>query len=256
MRLILSGSSRCGTTITRDILSEHPDIHMTNELRLYYENLLFIKPEQYFNFIKKAFKKSGWDYNKLPIKIDMNNFTNKCMSVLEKDTIENRILAAEKIIFNGKYKIFGDKGAKPSAIYRMNAEGIKFKLILIYRDGRDVAASGVRHKRGLAPPWSNKAIDNAVLWAINFNNWFSVIDSGVVKDYIIIKFEDYIDKPEYNFRKIAEFLNLNPDIFLDIQREKFIFTEAHRGYHTKWCPNWRKTFPYSVKEVLKRLEYI
>jgi hypothetical protein len=187
-KLILQGSSRCGTTITRDILSAHPKIWLTNELRVfcdYNPSKLVTSPclyadtaEQYFTALQnKVIKGEGVEYHKFPPGFDFNRMVELCKAHLKEDTLEGRLDAVYSALAgNNNLEWFGDKQARLNVLLKMYELGIDYKLIVIYRDGRDVAASGARHKRGLMPPWSNDPVENADHWAEIFEKLLSVLE--------------------------------------------------------------------------------
>ena len=257
MRLIIKGSSRCGTTITRRILSKHSDIHITNELRMYcetitqrfgsYPALSADTPEEYFrSLLKKMRGGEGIGYHKLPVGFNKDTFVSQCLKAIKEDTMINRVEAVEQVLFSDKFKYCGDKGGDLTILTRLP----NTKIIFIHRDGRDVAVSGARFKRGLKPPWSNNPIANAHYWAENMSYIFDQLNQ--FEDYIVIRFEDYIDFPAKNFEKFTSFLGLGMMSYTKyINRKK-----AHKGYYSKHWPNWKKTATPLTKEMLKELNYI
>lgn len=251
-RLILTGSSRCGTTITRHILSEHPDIYLTNELRLYWRTLLNKDPNIYFNYIKKMMVK-GNNYSKLPKNFSKKLFNEICSS-FKDDTILNRILSAEKGIFMNPPRYFGDKGVNLSVLDRFFEINLDFKLIFIYRDGRDVAYSGFRQlKDRTEPPWSNDMPKNALHWAKKING---LLKRQEKNNWLAIKFEDYIENPDKNINKVADYLEID-SAPLFMARDRFINNKtSHIGYYKKGWPNWQTECPQQAINVLKKLGYL
>ena len=252
-RLILKGAARCGTTITRDILSAHPDIYLTNEVRLYWVPYSFKTAEDYFKKLKQNVERMDanppdWrpdNYCSIPDYVDMNNFVEDCMSHLQKDTVKDRILGAEKVLYGDRYRYFGDKGATPDTLRRMSKD-LPYKLIFIVRDGRHVASSKIRLG------WSSDIVRAVNDWTKTIGSTLDVID----KDYIIIRFEDYIDYPERNTNKMAKFLGVGKEKLFNIKQKLFSIEKAHKGYYKDYCPDWNKTFPKKTKQLLERLNYI
>jgi hypothetical protein len=264
-KLILTGSSRCGTTITRDILSAHPKIWLTNELRVFFDqnpSRLAMGPclyadtaEEYFTALKnKVIKAENVDYHKFPPGFDFNKMVELCLAHLKEDTLEGRLDAVYTALAgNNNLEWFGDKQARPNVLKKMYELGIDYRLIIIYRDGRDVAASGARQKKGAPPPWSNDPAENADSWAAIFENQLSVLEILDPNMYVLIRFEDYILEPDKNFELIGELLGIDHNEF-----NKTIFKKekAHMGYYAQWCPDWEQTFTERSKAMLKRLGYI
>lgn len=242
MRIIVTGASRCGTTITGDIIGSHPSVYMARELRLY--DLGYVR-NTFQQIVNKELERPGYHR----IKINTSTFVSECESVLTKNTPNGRIQAAEKILFGQSLHV-GDKGGATSSTLRKMT--LPYKLIIVYRDGRDVAASGVRlgytTKLGYGkPPYSISAEENALAWARALGAMLGVVDAGLVSDYLILKFEDYPDK---NIEKLSNYLGL------DLNLSSFDLERAHIGYYKELYPEWVKTFPKPAKDLLCRLKYI
>ena len=264
-KLILTGSSRCGTTITRDILSDHPMIWLTNELRVFFDKnpsrfalgpcLYADTAEEYFTALKnKVIKGEGVEYHKFPPWFDFNKMVELCLANLKEDTLEGRLEAVyTALVGNHNLDWFGDKQARPNVLLKMYELGIEYKLIVIYRDGRDVAASGARHKRGLPPPWSNDPVENAESWAGIFESLFDVLEKLDPSMYVVIRFEDYILEPDKNFELMGELIGIDHNKF---NKAMFKKEKAHMGYYPQWCPDWKQTFTEKSKTMLNRLGYI
>jgi hypothetical protein len=257
MRLVLVGSSICGTTITRKILSAHNRVWLTNELRIYYMDnyqsgkvykiLSSEKPEEYFkSLLEKIERGEGKLYHALPPWVDYDNFVYNCMQKLKEDTINGRIEAVEDVIFDNKFEYFGDKGADIAVIKNLPDTNV----IFIYRDGRDVAFSGARQKRGMVPPWSNSLKDNAHHWACNMENITKNIHN--FNKRLFLRFEDFIEYPSLNFDKMSSFLNM------DFYRYSHLIkaNKSHVGYYVGNWKNWREEATDKTKKMLSILGYI
>src|SRR5688572_15753396 len=97
-RLILTGSSRCGTTITRHILSSHPAIWLTNELRIFHgathlgNCLHSATAAEYFAMLRrKVVECEGVDYHRFPPGFDFERLVESCLERLEEDSLRGRI---------------------------------------------------------------------------------------------------------------------------------------------------------------------
>lgn len=246
------GSSRSGTTITRNIISRHPKIHITNELRIYSPKLFSKDPGVYFHSIQRELNRYSNDYHKLPRKLNKKHFASACMKKLKKDTIENRLIVVEGLLFNNTFEFLGDKGGEIGVINRLHRLGIKCELIYIHRDGRDVASSGVRSRRNIKPPWSSDAVANAKHWAHRVNTFIkNPVDA---KKHIVIRFEDYMLSPGKNMKAIEDFLGVKG--LVKFEKSMIAPKKAHISGYKKHCPNWEKDFPKWVKDVLKELDYV
>lgn len=264
-KLILSGSSRCGTTVTRRILCSNPDIWITNELRTFFHEAGNIKmptrpvlyaptAKEYFEaLVMKVKTGEGVDYHGFPTGFNFDTFVDDCMRNLHDDSLDGRLNAVCETIGGNRFKYIGDKGASHKVLLDMYEKGIEYKLIVIHRDGRDAAASGARHRRGLKPPWSNCCVENADHWAGNFEGLFSVLDKIDNRNYTVLRFEDYIENPDLNYKKMADLLEVDVDSF---NKNIFKPDSSHMGYFPNHCPDWENTFTERSKTMLKRLNYI
>ncbi|MFC2062044.1 sulfotransferase [Elusimicrobiota bacterium] len=78
------------------------------------------------------------------------------------------------------------------------------KFIHIYRDPRDVAASFIQNK------WGPENIEKAAQWVRSiYERWENKKTKLETGDYIEIKFEDFIEKPEYILEKTCEFIGVS-----------------------------------------------
>jgi hypothetical protein len=260
-KLILTGSSRCGTTITRNLLSSHPAVWLTNELRVFHgtthlgDCLHSARAEDYFRMLqRKVVECEGVDYHRFPAGYDFENLVEDCLRNLREDSLRGRIDAVLAALYGPSPRQYvGDKGASHDVLLRMREEGIDYKLIVIHRDGRDAAASGARRKWGREPPWSDDAAENAESWAENFEALFEVMDRLDPRDCLLLRFEDYVEHPDRNFRRMADFLGVDPAGF---KRGRFNPDAAHIGCHVDWCPDWRSTFSPKAVAMLARLGYV
>lgn len=255
MFLIVFGSSRSGTTITMKILNEHSDIHLLNESRIFYNDFININPaEAYINKICNRIAGKR-DYHRVPKGYKINSLKNKFLNTLKEDSIVNRAKALHKVMVpEFKHKIVGNKGGDPETIHKLMNSDFDLKVVYIHRDGRDVASSGVRYKKGLGAPWSNNSIENVEFWADRVNRFLTLKNDLPKEKFTIIKFEDYIDSPGKNMKKVEKLLGING--LVGLEKQKIDTKQAHYGYYTKWIPNWNTIFSDEVKNTLKSLGYI
>jgi len=203
-----------------------------------------------FLLLKKCFKVVG-GARFVPEHVNFVNFEKRCTNDLKKDTLKNRIRAVESNIFKGT-KFFGDKGASIDVLLDMLNVGMVFKFIMIYRDGRDVAVSGVRHNRNLKPPWSNSHVENIAAWQERIDGWLKVLNDNTISDHCILRFEDYIDNPGKNEEKVARLLGVKN---IDLE-SGFSSKKSHSGYYKHMWKNWRKEIPKESLELLEKLNYL
>lgn len=250
-RLILSGSSRCGTTITCDYLIKHPDVYLTNELRIYYNGLIKDNPVDYYNIILSKYNKPG--YHRIP-DIEAKSRLIECIANANEEGIYQRIINVENAVFNGFNGYIGDKGVSFRAINAMDENDVDYKLIYIYRDGRDVAYSGyLKSSQGAKPPWSQNMAENAEHWAMRFKTFLDLAEG---RNWLGIRFEDFINKPGKNSKKISEYLGIDQGKLITAEKSTINKKRAHLGHHKNNWPNWKNDSSELFLSVLDRLNYI
>jgi len=242
MRLILIGDSTFGTTATRRILSAHNRVWITNGLNIYCDSFnSFSRPEDYFNFLseKMTTDKSKINHS-LPPWVDYNKFVESCMSELEEDSVLGMIKAVEAVLFENKFKYFGDTSNNIEIISRLKDT----KVIFIYRDGRDVAIfNSKKHKLSTIKDLAHK-------WACDMESITKNIHN--FDECITLRFEDFVEYPEISFDKMSSFLDLN----LNRYKKLINVRENHIGYYEKNWINWRKEATDKTKKMLSLLGYI
>jgi hypothetical protein len=256
MRLLVTGRQRSGTTITRHILNSHPDIWLTNELLLYDFFGGHGKFKSFRKWVKKRFKKTyRQERYAFPFDIDASSFKRQYKETLGSNTsLSAKITSAEICIFQKQYKIFGDKGGL-GAISALQEARLPFKMLYLFRDGRDSVASSISRNKGKKDNASWKTSDpfeSSLHWANALKKWFELKALLNKDDYLEIQFEQFVKNPGETLGKIANFLEVE-DRF---DRHIFDNSKAHTGRYKRQIPDWRDTFSKEAIEVLKELKYI
>ena len=241
-RLILTGASRSGTTISNGILREHSDVWMTNEVRTY----LALFREDYFSFIYNKLKGDP-GYHRLPPSFNIDSLKD-----LKEDDPTKRIQVIEKRMFGDRYKVFGDKGILRQGAEVMYNHRIPYKLIIIHRDGRDIISSALRHRNNT---WfgSGSIREKSGCWAKITTSQFDFAEEFDV-EHLIIRFEDYIDRPGKNMELIENFLGI--DGLVSLEKTHIDYSKSNRGYYRNYIPNWQEKFHPDAIKLLSKLEYI
>lgn len=273
MRILLRGQARSGTSILTAILTREPEMFLGHELRLY--DSVFRMRRDNTDTLKDVGKKLRGvhakrmqKYSRRGQKYGIEMDYEKIIQRLEKKVRNNinkkeLMLLFEQEIFGDRFRVFGDKVPQPPTPYLVNAmlrEGIDFKIIWIYRDGRDVVASRYRHKVAtkIDPHWAISDVKAASnLWAEGMMKW-----DLFYKDYkdripiLVVRFEDIIDDREKLITQLSEFVEVNESILRQNIEDKFSDKISHRGYYKEWIPSWEKEFVLPAKMYLAKLGYI
>jgi len=269
-RLLVRGHHRSGTTLLSKILRNKPDLYITYELGTY--DYPFIPNET--NEQKLSRILSHLDNNFVlrnqDIRTDMLNLRNSIEEHIKPFSSPiDYINVIEEELFQNKYRIIGDK--YPNVLpedriqYLMNFQ-LDFKVIWIYRDGRDVVSSCYRHggqgrepKIGdTRPIWS--CIDpkeGSLKWARVMWYWDHIYNK--YKDIIPmlqIKFEDMFKYPNMVAEDIGNFLNIDPGIILNNIKTYASSSESNSGYYDRIIPYWDKQFTPESMSMLEKLGYI
>ena len=256
MRLLVTGRQRSGTTITRKILNSHPDIWLTNELLLYDFFGGYGKFKSFGKWVKKRFKNTyRQERYAFPFDMDASSFKQQFKETLGGDTsLSAKITSAETCIFQNRFKVFGDKGGL-GAISTLQEARLPFKVLYLYRDGRDSIASSIaryKKKRDNATWKTSDTFESSLHWATELKKWFELKTLLKQDDYLEIQFEQFVKNPGETLGKIAFFLEVE-DSF---NRNIFDNSMAHTGRYKNQIPDWRDTFSKEAIEVLEELKYI
>lgn len=255
MRLLVTGRQRSGTTITRALLNTHPDIWITNELLLYDFFSGYGKFQSFSKWVKKRFKKTHrQERYAFPFDIDAASFKRQYKQNLGKrKNLSAKIIAAEDCIFQNRFSVFGDKGGL-GAIRVLQKAGLPFKVLYLFRDGRDSVASSIsRHKdKKDDDSWkTSDPFESSLYWANEIKKWLELKERLNKDSYIEIQFEKYVDAPDETLEKIAAFLEVDNKFDLNVLDT----SKANIGRYKTELPDWQNSFSKEAVDVLKGLGY-
>lgn len=266
MRILLRGQPRSGTSILAAILTREPEMFVSYELQLY-DNVFRMNKDNtdalkdFAERLKGNHAKRMEKYG-IPMDYDaiISSLNNKVHNNINKKDL---MLLFEQELFGDRFEVIGDKVPQPPNPHRINAmlrEGIDFKLIYIYRDGRDVVASKYRHKvaTNIDPYWATTDIRQASdVWVNKMMQWDLFYDDYKDKiPILVIRFEDIIDDRDKIVKQLSDFIEVDEDTINKNIEDKFSDKTSHRGYYQKWIPNWEEHFVPPAKMYLKKLGYI
>ena len=225
-------------------------------MRTFFNSYINKPPVEYFRALHKKVTRNI-NYHRIPDKYKSvfdQQFVKDCRKNLKNNSIESKINAVLKSLNVSNFEFIGDKGADSDVLVRMEEAGMDYRLVYIYRDGRDVAHSGARHHRGKKPPWSNSKRENGIHWAKRVKTFLNNKHLLDPDKYVMIRFEDYVDNPGRNMSKVQKLLGLNG--LVEVEKRRISPKQAHKGYYAKNYPEWKTDFPPIGIEVLKELGYI
>lgn len=277
-RLLVRGQPRSGTTILTQLLFGESDLCTTNELYLY--DFLFYgahtngKRKTNFEFRNKVFKRLDKSRKYIPPQIDVPTVkANLTERINNKQSKLQCLEIVEDELFQGKFKIIADKVHDTLTDKQLDAlveSGIgDFKVVWIYRDGRDVCSSNRRvwqrlYKNGgeeLANknPWaSNDMAFAGDRWADRMLELVEMEKRLQTRNIPVmrVKFEDFIDNEDLLVPDLADFVEINCKVLAHNVNTMFNSDKHHCGYYTEWIPNWKEEFTDKAKDILEQFGYI
>jgi hypothetical protein len=255
MRVIIAGWSRSGTTITRNIVNELSNTSISNECRTY--NFLSTTNtfNDYVHFISKRALQRKTLSNIKPL-----------LQLLNTNTSANKvdwIKSVEPILYKNCIR-FGDKTGfsfTDDNLLDLVVAGLSCQIVYIYRDGRDVVASGKRLYKNKSiekrRSWQNESITAmSDAWANNIFGWTSVRQHFPKGTTIEIRFEDYIHNPVSITKQIADHIKCSTKELKSSINNNFNTITSHHGYHKQLIPNWKDEFSPLAISALQTLGYI
>ena len=217
--IFVVGSGRCGTTALADLLGKHSSISHTPELKFFsyamaerkvYEPLTFDSTKSFF--IEKALGKL------LKFRVDLEYRRDDAVQIFSKavkpDSVEG--LSKREIyktIYNLLIESFQDKVSDnvvlqtPNNLYQLDlAREIlgKIKVIGMIRDPRNFLVSAMRGDR----KWYQEDVTAIVQWNMS-SKYLEKLSKSPDYDYILIKQEDFLLKPNEVIDNLSDFLSID-----------------------------------------------
>ncbi|HEX3035054.1 MAG TPA: sulfotransferase [Thermodesulfobacteriota bacterium] len=237
MALIITGHPRSGTTLLQKICDSHPDIQVTHEFGCF--RTLGVPISLYcLGVLGRC-----WATRSRPIltQPDVSHFSNllRCYKLEARFlaqiyrshsplvTVSNVESALRHLFPNAR--IVGDK--LPDYVFNLNqfVELDNVSVVVIYRDCRDVTAS---YLEKLHNGWGSVPVFGAFDTPQKIaENWLSAIQSMTRYQHqvCIIRYEDLIKRPECEFKKLGQCLDVDPAGFpKELVRDSSIGSYKHR----------------------------
>jgi sulfotransferase family protein len=217
--IFLVGSGRCGTTALADLLGKHSSISHTPELKFFsyamaerkvYEPLTFDSTKSFF--IEKALGKL------LKFRVDLEYKRHDAVQMFDKAVKPDNVKGLSKnemykIVFDLLVDSFQDKVSDyvvlqtPNNLYYLNITKEilgDIKVIGMIRDPKNFLVSAMRGDR----KWYQKDITAIVQWNIA-SEYLEEFSKSPDYDFLLIKQEDLLLKPNDVINNISDFLSLD-----------------------------------------------
>lgn len=205
--IIVAGAARSGTTYLIQILNSHPDVAITDEIRLFVwlhkalkelpanQNILFRQRERFLTFLQAEFPEM------------IRNFYKS---------------------INPERRFWGDKN--PHYFAPQFADGLNTirtlfpgaRFIHIIRDGRDVVCSGMRGT------WKN--FENVhLMWTSHVRQGRTLAQSLPVNQYFELRYEELVADDTVMARRVFDFLGI------PFHRDVLNFCQKQMRKRTPFC---------------------
>ena len=193
-KLFIVGCPRSGTTLVQQALNRHSQIVIPPETK-YFFSFLGHSRECQHRHIDRLNADLHIGLPKPPARIRSGSEASIFFDHMAK-------LYLEKL---GKTNVtyFGEKSNEHTgSLVRIRRQFPEAKLVVLYRDGRDVATS-LTHV-----PWMSKDLYvNFVVW-LYYNRIVQDARSRPLSNACFLRYEDVVTAPEKTFRQVLDFLDL------------------------------------------------
>ncbi len=199
--IAVSGFSRSGTTILRDVLNTHP------QFKILYEANLFEKcPAPRGDWLASLTIK---DQNEVDLGILVNAVWRACPEIVTFELLE-RVMKAEF----GKVHV----GDKLSSYFRFFDRHIGLRRVFIYRDPRDACAS---YWRAVHNQWANLKWAQVSSLTEVARRWVESIEAAKKSTAVYcVKYEELVMDPNDVMASLAEFLGVETSFDTSIVHDK------------------------------------
>ncbi len=248
--VFITGLYRSGTTLLSRSLNANPKLFITFDnvhfMRFCYNKFEPLNSKNILNLIndvsERLLERNNIKIDKKAIISDIQNFKKVNYSIIYNSIMKNCFLKKKtKLIWGEKTNVAW--GSIPNFL-KMFPDG---KCIFLLRDPRDVLCS---FKKMTDNPWPNY-LDSifASLGAFQYAEFLKKKISK--KNLFILKYENLVNEPEKNLKKICKFIGVNYDkeminlnSFKDINGEKWIsntsYSNSINKISTSSIGKWKK----------------
>ncbi|HEX5798187.1 MAG TPA: sulfotransferase [Candidatus Saccharimonadales bacterium] len=250
--IIIYGPPRSGTTYLGEIVSQHPEVFISNEYRIF-----------------------TWLHQSTHVLPDIDDMVLHSRKGFKK-FIDKEVPPLIRKFYAQKHphiKYWGDKNPFYGGdIGRLRTIAEYFpdaKFINIVRDGRDVVTSLMNKKWEDGRPWADFDTAHQV-WNSNIKNGLEFAKEAKKKNHYLIKYEDLVKDDLSEAKKIFKFLEIDwrkpvEKYCLQQQKERTIVSKPVRDIRkdagaSLWADKLTKTQQKKsmslLKENLKNLKYL
>lgn len=257
--IIVMAMSRVGSTFLRRILTDHKDVYITNETRLYtprpwtsYFHAAMVRIDRYpmdkdeaLAALEGAYFGAEKDFRDVTRRHRSPEASAMCVRAVEDALLPD-------------YRIVGDKGYTPgileSDFFRKFADLLSLKIIFIYRDPRDTFTSIGRNKADYPwnPLWAEDPRRHSIQWVANMRSWFFVRDRF---PHLEVKYEQLMAEPRIVLRQVAAFLDLKSAGPLVGSFKQRIEKREHIGYWQELYPEMEAELHPDIFPIMSELGY-
>ncbi|WP_176957525.1 sulfotransferase [Mariprofundus sp. KV] len=261
---VVSGLSRCGTTLLRLMLTAHSRISIPPESTFIHRLLQNNLDERTIinDSNRQCFLDIVWDEKDLKLpewRLDRNEIDKKLRAMGEiplADAIAEVYWAYAKKC-HPDADVWGDKN--PAYLWDMDAIRKIFpdaRFVVIVRDIRDVYLS--MFKVNSSNCWNIRNITN--VW----NEVIDLIENSVADDHVaFLKYEELLTNPETELQKVCDFLNLEFEASMlqyhtmNKQKELVPHSRVEWGHQNTLSPVMKNNFNKWARELApERIELI
>lgn len=262
--VICMAFSRVGSTFLRRILTDHPDVHITNETRLYLPRPwtsffhTAMKEVDKYSLPKKealaALEEAYWSVEGLPQFADVTRRHRSAEgSALCICAVEDALLP--------RFQVVGDKGYMPGVLkgglFKKMAQFMDLRVIFLFRDPRDTFASVGRHSEGYPYNWlwAEDPRRHSIEWIGNMRSWEQVKQEAAFP-CLEVKYEQLMAEPRIVLRQVARFLGLRSAGPLVGAFKERVAKRDHIGYWKRLYPGMEDELHPDIWPIMERYGYL
>ena len=231
--LLVTGCFRSGTTAMASALNRHKDIFCSNEMRVFSKDF-FAKNNKGIPADDRYMDMEKWFENK---KITTSREYFDIANICRKNEAKPKIFGDKLPAYLGN---LGNLGRMVKSLdYIKSIWEVYPKVILMYRDPRDVIESQVRRWSPGAAFWTHpdpiSAISSFPSWLDRMMAWSDFRNKFDI-DCIEIRYESLLDRPVEIAESLAIYLDVDVEEMKEVITSKYSNEISNRG-------KWKEKYP-------------